>query len=162
MDSRKEPADFGMNPVVEVVPFEMVEFKGVRERPVEPSLGAYDSKALSDATALDTGEATLVQQHFAHEADINTIMQRFGSTGEMPLGPSGPAVYGDFSGITDYESALATVQRVNDSFMQMPPEVRERFRNSPAELIRWAQTASPEEVDALSAVPESAPEAPVT
>lgn len=108
-------------------------------------LRGYDAAELSEDTGIDTGTETLVQQHFVQEQDINTIVARFGVTGALPLGPDGPAVYGDFSGITDYDSALETIERAEASFMSLPAEVRDRFKNNPANLINWANEARDEE-----------------
>lgn len=104
------------------------------------SLRGYDHAAWSDATGIDTGAETLVQQQFAAEVDINTIVRRFGITGALPFGSAAPGVYGDFTEITDYESALARVRKVEDGFMKLPPDVRERFGNDPGSLIRFANT----------------------
>lgn len=134
--------------------FEDVDLRSARieaRRPV--GLRGYDAKYLSMVTAKDTGPDTIVQQHFSEDADINTIVRRYGITGQLPLGPGGP-MYGDFSGITDYESARATMARADEAFMQLPPDVRLKFKNDPAELIRFAQSVSEDEfVSALAPVP---------
>lgn len=108
-------------------------------------LRGYDAADWSDQTGVDTGSETLVQQQFVEEQDINTIVKRFQVTGAFPMGPDGPAVYGDFSGITDYDSALETIDRAERSFMALPAEVRDRFKNNPANLINWANEARDEE-----------------
>lgn len=101
------------------------------------SLRKLDFRARSDAGAINTGTETLVQQHLAVDADINTIVRRFGLTREMPAGIAG-GVFGDFSGIHDYEDALAAVERAERGFMSLPADVRERFGNDPAQLIQLA------------------------
>lgn len=105
----------------------------------------YDARALSEETGTDTGSDTIVQQHYADEVDINTIVRRFGVTGSMPFGPNGPAIYGDFSGISDWESALATIERAEESFMALPAEVRAKFDNDPGKLVEYSQSVSEEE-----------------
>lgn len=104
----------------------------------EPGPG-YDAGCLSDMTAREAGpgDVSLVQQQFGEEVDINTIVRRFGLTQEMPSGIAG-GVYGDFSGITDYESAVEAIDRARSGFMKLPAEVRDRFGNDPARLIRLA------------------------
>lgn len=123
-------------------------------RPV--SVGAYDSGAVSDAVAVHTGDVSLVQQHFQDEVDVNTIVRRFGLTREMPFGSS-QGVYGDFTGISDYESALERVRGAQDRFMTLPPEVRERFGNDPALLVRAASELSEEEFVARLKVEQTPP-----
>jgi len=110
----------------------------------------------SKATGLVTGEESMVQQHFAEECDINNIVRRFGLTNVMRVDPL--AVYGDFSGISDYESAQAMVDRVEEGFSRLPPEVRERFGNDAAIMARYVSETgdfslgSPEQVKPVEAV----------
>lgn len=95
----------------------------------------------ADATASPTDPTTLVQQQFANELDINTILRRFNVTGSAPLGIAAP-VYGDFTGILDWEDAVEKVERAHADFMRLPPEVRERFQNDPGQLIEYARSHS--------------------
>lgn len=107
----------------------------------------YSAKLLSLATSVVTGEVTPVQQQFAQEVDINTIVRRYGITGELPFGNAG-GVYGDFTGISDYASAVAAIQRAEEGFMTLPPEIRERFDNDPGALWQFAQGVSEEDFSA--------------
>lgn len=88
----------------------------------------YDVMAASDQAAVAPVGESMCQQHFAEESDINTIVRRFGLTGELPSGLRAPE-YGDFTGVTDYKSALEAVIAADEAFMQMPAEVRARFQN---------------------------------
>jgi len=115
-------------------------FKGI---PLDASLRGYDAKWVSDSLGTVTGEESLVQQHLADEVDINTIMRRFGATGLMPSFREG--VYADFTGITDFESAVQTVAEVNARFMRLPAEMRAKFENNPAMLVNMVQDMSEDE-----------------
>lgn len=96
----------------------------------------YDTKKASDdASTVIEGES-LTQQNQKEEADINTIVKRFGLSGELPQGVRMPQ-YGDFTGIRDYQSALNAVREANDAFMQLPPFVRERFQNDPEQFVNF-------------------------
>jgi len=111
--------------------------------------GAFDSvdrerKAHSVANSVDCGGPSPTQQHLKDEADINVIMRRFGVTGSMPGNLPG-AVYGDFSGISGWEDAVELVERARGGFDSLPAAVRERFRNEPGEMVRFAARATPEE-----------------
>lgn len=108
-------------------------------------LRGYAAKEVSLATAVDTGDESFVQQQFADEVDINTIIRRFGVTHEMPSGISG-GVYGDFTGIVDYDSAVAAVERARDGFLALDPEVRERFGNDPGVYLEHVESLSDEEL----------------
>lgn len=124
--------------------FGVAELRGKGMIPLEASLHDYDAKAVSDATAIDTGSVSLVQQQFGDEVDINTIVRRFGLTREMPSGVAG-GVYGDFTGIEDYDGAVAAIERAHQGFLTLAPSVREQFHNDPGELIRFAQAVPEDE-----------------
>lgn len=80
----------------------------------------------------------LTQQQFAEEADINTIVRRFGLTGELPENPRLPTS-GDFSDVTDFQSAMNAVTHAEQQFMTLPPELRKRFNHDPGELIAFME-----------------------
>lgn len=96
----------------------------------------YDKNAASDESGLACEEPSLAQQHFKDECDINNILRQFNITGLLPQSPLSPR-YGDFSGITDYHSALNAVIAAEDQFMALPAEIRARFQNDPEALINF-------------------------
>jgi len=98
-------------------------------------------------------DAAVVQQHYKNDVDVNTIVRRFGVTGEMPVGRA-QGVYADFAGIEDFEGASARVADAWKRFYALPPEVRAEFDNSPAELIRFVQTAKPGQMAAIFGEPQ--------
>lgn len=129
---------------------------------------AFDAKEHSNKSAVDTGSVSLVQQHLGEEADINTIVRRFGVTGQFPVA-SAEGVYGDFTGITDYESAVAAVESARRGFLALPAEVRDKFGNDPGKLLEFADGMDADELDVKLGlrpevkvvVPTLAPVAPV-
>lgn len=135
----------------------LVMERGV-EAPAMPRLRGYDEKAVSAAHRVETGEETLVQQQFRDEVDANTIVRRFGITREMPFGAAA-GMYGDFTGLVDYESTVEALERARAAFMSLPLEVRERYGNDPGRLIRRAYEVP--ESDFLTEVGFQAPPAPV-
>jgi phage internal scaffolding protein len=96
----------------------------------------YDTIAASDESALHCEDASLAQQQFKDETDINTILRQFNVTGELPNSSISPK-YGDFSGISDYKTALDRVIAADDEFMSLPATLRARFDNDPANLIEF-------------------------
>lgn len=102
----------------------------------------YDMNAASDEAGLncqvdvETGELTpsLTKQSFAEECDINTIVRRFGLTGQLPSNVRMPS-YEDFSEVVDFQSAMFAVRSAQESFMQMPADIRSRFHNDPGEFV---------------------------
>ncbi|QCQ84820.1 internal scaffolding protein [Blackfly microvirus SF02] len=97
----------------------------------------YDTMAASNETAVGPFEETLTQQQFRDEADINTIVARFGLTGELPENGAYPA-YGDFETVQDYHGAQNIVRSAAEAFMALPGAVRERFANDPQKLMDFA------------------------
>lgn len=108
---------------------------------------AYDVDAASDEAGLDCSaavEPSRTQQHFAEEVDINTIVRRFGLTGELPTN-SPMLLHGDFTNVMDFRSAMDLVVAAREAFMEQPAEVRARFRNDPQEFLDF--TSEPKNLD---------------
>lgn len=133
--------------------------KPLAQIPLDGSLRSYDAAAVSDGTATRTGAESVVQQQFVDEVDVNSIVRRFGMTREMPFG-SAEGVFGDFTGLSDFDAVRAKVVDAEARFMRLPADVREKFGNDPANLIRATQTLSSAEFGALFKGPEE-PVAPV-
>lgn len=93
------------------------------------------------------------QQSFAQDADINVIVGRFGITPQVVSDRMG--VYGDFTGILDFEDAVKRVEGARARFMTLPAEVRETFDNDPGQLIYAANTMSEEEFAKLMDSPKA-------
>ena len=95
---------------------------------------AYDVDKASEEAAIDCSaevEPSRTQQHFAEEVDINTIVRRFGLTGELPTNVP-QVLQGDFTNVHDFQSAMNLVVAAREAFMEQPAEVRARvFRALP-------------------------------
>lgn len=118
----------------------------------------YDTMEASDASALTCDDPSLAQQHMKEESDINTIVRRFGLTGELPSGVRMPQ-YGDFTGVTDYHTALNAVIAAQDSFAQLPADIRTRFGNDAAAFVDFCmKEENRAEAEKLGLV---APQAPI-
>ena len=98
----------------------------------------YDLDAASNESGLHCEDATLTQQHFKDECDINNILRQFNITGQLPDTPLSPR-YGDFTGISDYHTALNQVIAAEHEFMRLPADLRARFENDPAQLIQFLE-----------------------
>ena len=85
---------------------------------------------------LECKDPSLAQQSFKDDADINVLLERFKVTGMMPQGIVLPQ-YGDFTGVTDYQSAANALLRANDEFMKLPANLRARFENSPQKFLEF-------------------------
>ena len=95
----------------------------------------YDTIAASNESGLACEEPTLAQQQYKDESDINNILRQFNITGQLPVALS--PRYGDFTGISDYKTALDRVIAADEEFMSLPAELRARFDNEPANLIEF-------------------------
>ena len=98
----------------------------------------YDMNAASNESGLHCEDATLTQQQFKDECDINNIMEKFGMTGLIPQNPL-TASYGDFSGVNDYHTALNAIIAAEEQFDALPATLRARFDNDPANLIDFME-----------------------
>jgi len=96
----------------------------------------YDTDAASNESGLHCEDASLAQQHFKDECDINNILRQFNITGLLPEAAISPQ-YGDFTGVVDYHTALNQVIAAEDEFMSLPATLRARFENDPAQLIEF-------------------------
>jgi phage internal scaffolding protein len=96
----------------------------------------YDKDAASNESGLHCEDASLAQQHYKEECDINTILEKFNITGLLPENTLSPR-YGDFSGIADYHTALNRVIAAQDEFEALPAQIRARFDNDPSKLIEF-------------------------
>lgn len=96
----------------------------------------YDTDEVSNETGLVCLEPTMAQQQFRDEADINTIMERFGRTGEL-IAPVRMPQYGDFTGVSDYHTAMNAVIEAQTSFDALPAKVRARFDNDPGRFVEF-------------------------
>lgn len=96
-----------------------------------------DPNEISAESALDfTGEQSMTKQSFKEECDINTLVRQFGITGQIPTDVRQPQ-YGDFTAVTDYQTALNAVIAAQESFAAMPADVRRRFANDPALFVEF-------------------------
>jgi phage internal scaffolding protein len=90
-------------------------------------------------------------QSFRDECNINKILNRFSKVcgGDYLQKMHGYAggTFGDFSGVTDYRSALEQVQRAKEVFLRIPAKVRAVFNNDPAYFLDFCQ--DPKNLDKL-------------
>lgn len=130
---------------VVVDPFENVEVP----LPFVRSTYNYDMMAASNRSGLHCQDPSLAVQDAKDEVDINTIVRRFGLTGELPSDVRAPT-FGDFTGVGDYHQAMNAIALANEAFEEMPAEVRYRFHNDPGEFVEFcSREENREEMKAL-------------
>lgn len=110
---------------------------------------AYDGLAdeVSYESGLECLDPSLAVQSQLEDADINTIVKRFGLTGELPANKRVPLDPDTFYDNVEYRDCLDVVAKANASFMSLPAGVRARFDNDPALFCDFAEV--PENYDTL-------------
>lgn len=96
----------------------------------------YDVDQASRESALVCKDESLTKQAFAEEADINTIVKRFGIGEQIPQDVRMPT-FGDFTAIGTFHEAMNAIAQANEAFDAMPASVRARFRNDPGEFVAF-------------------------
>ena len=121
----------------------------------------YDYDDVSTATGLRCVDETLTVQADKDECDINTLVKRFGLTGELPTNLRVP-VNADFVAALDFKDAMNVIRESEVAFMEMPADVRARFNHDPGRFVDFASDpGNVAEMRKLGlAIPEAAPAAP--
>lgn len=97
----------------------------------------YDVDAASDEAGLDcSGDKGRTQQQFKDEVNINTIVERFGLTGELPTNIP-HLMSGDFTNVVDFQSAMDLIIEAREGFDAQPAYVRSRFDNDPHKFLEF-------------------------
>lgn len=76
----------------------------------------------------------LCQTQFADDANINTILDKYNRTGELPYGRRPEGQFMDLSELPDYREALEVITTANQAFATLPAELRKKLDNDPAKL----------------------------
>lgn len=98
------------------------------------------------------------QQSFKEECDINTIIERFHLSGELPQVLRLPHE-GDFTGIFDFQTAANAVRAAQETFNSLPAKIRNRFQNSPQLFVEFCtDEENRDEAIKLGLVNKPAPE----
>lgn len=100
---------------------------------------AYDGLAdeVSEETGLRCEDKSLAIQSQKEDADINTIVRRFGVTGELPVSQRVPLQV-DVDELLDYRQCMDFVRMADASFASLPAEVRNKFENNAAAFVAFA------------------------
>lgn len=77
------------------------------------------------------------KQAFKDQVNVNKIMKKYQKGQMIDHFTTVQPFYGDVSEIGSYQEALALVMRADELFSAMSSEVRDRFRNDPANMISF-------------------------
>ena len=80
----------------------------------------FDTAAVFNETALDTGEDAVTQQCYKDECDINILLAKFAVTGQLPDNVRVPQ-FVDFEEAFDFHSSMNVIRAAEEAFNAMPP-----------------------------------------
>jgi len=95
-------------------------------------ISAYSPKV--DVAITFPAVSPVTKQEFKDECDINILMSRYESTGELPAINERAPQYLDATGY-DYQTAMNFVAGANTLFHELPASMRNRFENDPAQFL---------------------------
>lgn len=84
-----------------------------------------------------TGESLTQQSHSA-AADVRNIIKQYDRTGLIANVNKGVAQYGDYSKINEYQVNLNMVKEAEQSFGELPSEIRQQFNNNAGLFFEFA------------------------
>lgn len=119
----------------------------------------YDRAAatLDSSLSIPADEEDMTIQSFKDECDINIIMERFGQGAQLPNNLVLPQ-YGDYNTVLDFHTAMQAVREAEETFMQLPARLRERFNHNPQMFLEFCNDdANYEEAQRMGLVPPPVP-----
>lgn len=84
-------------------------------------------------------DPSLTVQSEGDQLDLNVIVKRFMKTGVMSNIRTDQPMFGDFTNIKDYQTAVIALQDADEQFMTLPSQIRKRFENDPHKLLAFLQ-----------------------
>jgi len=74
------------------------------------------------------------KQEFKEECDINTIMNQYMATGQLPSINENYPQYLDVTGI-EFQESMEFIAGAQSMFHELPSAIRNRFQNDPAQFL---------------------------
>lgn len=96
----------------------------------------YDVDEASNESALTCLDESRAIQSAEEESNINTIVRRFGLTGQLPDNVAMPRS-GDFTNIPDFHTAMNMIRKTQEEFLRIPADIRARFNNDPQQFMSF-------------------------
>lgn len=87
-------------------------------------------------------ESPYTAQQFKDECDINVIMRRYQSTGELPVLNQGNAQFLDVSSSLVFQDSMNFIADAQSMFNQLPSFIRDRFYNDPGQFLDFCSNES--------------------
>nr|CAI9752538.1 virion structural protein [Microvirus sp.] len=96
----------------------------------------YSRFSTPDSAPVQFG-ASMTQQHFKDECDINNIVRSY--RGKIPASDE-PAYFMDCT-VTDLQSAYQIAENIGSRFESLDSDVRAKFNNNPLELLEFVHNS---------------------
>ncbi len=96
----------------------------------------YDADQASFESGLVCSDDSLAIQSAEEESNINTIVRRFGISGQLPDQVAMPRS-GDFTDAPDFQTAMNLVRQAQEEFVRVPADIRARFSNDPQQFMNF-------------------------
>lgn len=87
--------------------------------------------------AIEFKQPSIAVQYFKEQCDINNILAKYKSSGVL-FATKTPPTYGDFTEVQTYQDAQNLLIQAQESFNDLPSDVRRYFNNDPREFIEFA------------------------
>lgn len=78
------------------------------------------------------------KQSFKKDCDMQHILAKYQKTGVIEHRRQYEGRYGDFTNVTDYQTAMGVVIAAQNMFESLPSTVRKRFGNDPQQFLDFA------------------------
>lgn len=82
---------------------------------------------------------SLTDQSLAQETDVNYIVNKYMKTGQLSHLRNAQGSYQDVSEFGDTLDALNKLTKAQNTFDELPSQLRERFGNSPIQMVEFLQ-----------------------
>lgn len=80
-------------------------------------------------------EPSLTKQAMKSDSDINNIMAKYHETNLLSHVANFQGIYGDFTNVVDYHTALNGIIAAGESFASLPSHIRVKFNNDAGQFM---------------------------
>jgi len=91
-----------------------------------------------DVHSVDCSKDKIItKQSYKDECDLNLIVKKYETTGQLPTMIKENPQYGDFSSVPDFQQACEIVQKAETQFYALDAKTRARFQNNPVNFLEF-------------------------
>lgn len=118
-------------------------FKPIGERGIQPwsSCSQFQRRK---RVSWSTEQPSRTKSAFAADVNINRIVKKYLSTGQLPQMVGEPR-FGDFSSGTTFQESMCAVKRAQEAFDALPVNVRVAMGHDPGRLLDLVHSNKPED-----------------